>query len=121
MGKKLAEEQIIRGLKCLGGEEIACAECEYSKRYKFGVCRKQVAKDVLDLIHRQKAENESLQFSVQQLSGFLTEAKARVVKEFAERLKDIYKDYDNNVGAVVKPVLFKDINTLVKEMEAHNE
>lgn len=35
---------------------------------------------------------------------------------FAEKLKDLYKDYDNNVGAVCKLVLFKDIDNLLEEM-----
>lgn len=40
---------------------------------------------------------------------------------FAEKLKDLYKDYDNNVGAVCKLVLFKDIDNLLKEMVGDNK
>jgi hypothetical protein len=46
----------------------------------------------------------------------INRAKAEAIKEFAEMLKARYLVYDNNVGAVGKITLYKDIDNLVKEM-----
>lgn len=42
--------------------------------------------DIINLLNSQKAEIETLQFSVQQLSGFLESAKSTTINDFAERL-----------------------------------
>ena len=56
----MTDKDIKKALECLCGKGDSCAECIYHKRYRFGECRKQVAKDAIDLINRQKAEIDRL-------------------------------------------------------------
>ena len=124
-------------------EQIVKALDEVAKR-GFKLCGL-----ALDLINRQKAENERLQ---KILVGFMDEVgtwsnkydvdisnihrlpllakedwnirnkiKADAIKEFAERLKEKYKCYDTNVGVIGKMALYKDIDNLVKEMVGDGE
>ena len=106
-------------IKSMSIEEIAtaiykgissdpCDYCEYNNG--FDECRKQVAKDALDLINRLQAEIERLKkteieiddfcrrlcrmrmlngsaiASYQDLQNYIQEEKSKAVKEFAERL-----------------------------------
>ena len=78
----MTDNEIIKALECCGILDTQCTSCPYYEK----ICC--VDADALDLINRQKAEIEALQFSVQQLSGFLSSAKAEAIKEFAERVKN---------------------------------
>ena len=60
--------EIIKTLECLCGVGDSCAECAYHKKYRFAECRKQVAKDALDLITRQQTENKRLEKEVNLVS-----------------------------------------------------
>lgn len=101
--KKLTDKEIIKALECLCGGGDSCTECTYHRRYRFGECRKQVAKDVLDLIIRLQSENKrlgkevnlvSIQF--QDLQERYEEAQAeieslKIFKGYAERRASDYK------------------------------
>lgn len=52
----MTDNEIIKTLECLCGGGDSCAECAYHKKYRFDECRKQVAKDALDLIKRQQVK-----------------------------------------------------------------
>lgn len=86
-------------------------------------------------IERLKEENKKQKMILEEINNeinplpFVTDfdvaikrAKSEAYKEFAERLKAKYVDYDNNVGAVGKIALYKDIDNLLKELtEGGNE
>lgn len=56
----MTDNEIIKALECLTGESIPCKDCPYSANYTHFNCQRQVAKDALDLINRQKAEYNNL-------------------------------------------------------------
>ena len=64
----MTDKEIIKASECLCGGGDSCTECTYHRRYRFGECRKQVAKDVLDLIIRQQSENKRLEKEVNLVS-----------------------------------------------------
>ena len=109
------DNDIVKALECLGGDEVLCRECAYG-HIPYPVCKKLAAKNALDLINRQKAEIDKLRqkldyenYECERCACDLLDqrdrAKSEAIKEFAERLKDI-DDY-------VSPL---DIDNLVKEM-----
>lgn len=115
----MTDNEIIKGLKCLSGDEIFCKDCAFSHLEGHGfACKKNVANAVLDLINRQKEEIERLKSKVNRLEKYdeerdirlharLTEtARTEAIKEFAERLTerifncswaDVYEHIDNLV------------------------
>ena len=57
----MTDNEIIKALECLTGEMIPCKDCPYSANYTHFDCQRQVAKDTLDLINRQKAKINELE------------------------------------------------------------
>ena len=91
----MTDNEIIKAMQCVIGNDVSCSECEYQKVLPFPSCRRMCAKNALDLINRQKAENESLKVDLAKCSIRLDnlyktadEIKSEAIKEFAERLKD---------------------------------
>ena len=126
----MTEEKIINALKLHASEKSKCLDCPY---YHEQACSYDMAIDALDLINRQKAENEklqsdnsSMQSTLAKMSMGVEEAKAEAIKEFAERLKaecrqDRYAiQTSTKFGVVDKKYLRvvdeSDIDNLVKEM-----
>ena len=79
--------------------------------------------DILDLIIRQKAENERLKKNIDGLNVFTTNhmkvIRLQAIKEFAERLKEIIYTHENRVdvdGIVLLTRIDNSIDNLVKEM-----
>lgn len=50
----MTANEIVTGLKCLSGEHIFCMECKYFCSTHYEKCYREVPKDALDLINRQK-------------------------------------------------------------------
>lgn len=128
------DNEIIKALKCCGNDE--CSKCPLQD----GVCsEKDIMKQALDLINRQKAEAERLNKKVEELSEVLSdsikikvsEIKSETIREFVERLKNEiisntaygcdtnqhsgYYDYSIKVSDIPEY-----IDNLVKEMVGEN-
>ena len=102
---KLTDNEIIKGIECCASRTFRCDECCYAP-FKFNECTPHILNDALDLINRQKAEIERLLQKLQQ-------PQTEVIKDFAERLKDILlEEYDGDDGWAFENILDK----LVKEM-----
>lgn len=129
--KKLTDKEIIKALECLCGGGDSCTECTYHRRYRFGECRKQVAKDVLDLIIRLQSENKrlgkevnlvSIQF--QDLQERYEEAQAeieslKIFRGYAEKRASDYKTMrDKYLNA--KSKAYKEFAERLKEF-MHNK
>ena len=124
----MTDNEIIKSMQCVIGNEVLCSECTYQKVLPFPSCRMMCAKNALDLINRQKAENESLKMDlakcsirIDNLYKTADEIKSEAIKEFAERLKDemrLEDDCDYNCRECYYEC--KDyviaIDTLLKEM-----
>ena len=105
----MTDNEIIKAMQCVIGKEMLCSECTYQKVLPFPSCRMMCAKNALDLINRQKAENErlkaenkSIRYCYEQAKSYndtLAESceknckhfnmttRTEAIKEFAERLK----------------------------------
>lgn len=57
----MTDNEIIKSMQCVIGNDVNCSECTYQKVLPFPSCRKMCAKNAIDLINRQQAEIERLQ------------------------------------------------------------
>jgi hypothetical protein len=85
-GLQQKDEQIIKGLECIGREVIKCAECPYNEYCRYPTCHEVAGRDALDLIKRQKAEIESLNNQERILIYHIAVEREKAIKDFAERL-----------------------------------
>ena len=88
----MTDNEIIKAMQCVIGNDVSCSECEYQKVLPFPSCRRMCAKNALDLINRQKAENERLKMDLAKCSIRLDnlyktadEIKSEAIKEFCEK------------------------------------
>lgn len=88
----MTDEQIIKALECCVKTEFIsdCAKCEM---FAFD-CKDILIENALDLINRQKAENERTEKELTEYKLRLKmsectvdEIKSEAIKEFAEKLK----------------------------------
>lgn len=105
----MTDNEIIKFMQCVIGNDANCSECAYQKTLPFPSCRRTCAKDALDLINRQKAEIEGLEETRYELACIIdellmcmadgketksakpidiNEIKSGAIKEFADRLKE---------------------------------
>lgn len=113
--KDMQDNEIIKALECCTGYVNDCFNCPYRKD-EF--CDTSFPRDALDLINRQKAENERLKNYNENLlsantalSNEVLETKSEAIKEFAERLKNLSRFTNSDK-------LY--IDNLVKEMVGEN-
>ena len=117
----MTDNDIIKALECLSGEEIFCKDCGFSRLESRGfACKKNVSIAALDLINRQKAEIEMLKAYDEMADGYADAVEQNAIKEFAERLKAetiSFVEYDEGGwGERVTAVKTSSIDNLVKEM-----
>ena len=118
----MTDNEIIKALECCAGDD----GCDVCPMYKpSSECITELQGKALDLINRQKAENERLNKEVnkqqlrrqirrQMYRSTVEEIKSEAIKEFAERLKKKYKHNKTSITSLV--TLFDNINNLVNEM-----
>lgn len=133
----MTDNEIIKAMQCVIGNEVLCSECTYQKVLPFPSCRRKCAKNALDLINRQNAEIDRLKDlityqkqkikeieqkynqAVDDMFGLIettrneiAEAKTEAIKEFIDELKNrVVNKYEYTDIRV-----FKEIDNLVKEM-----
>ena len=87
----MTDNEIIKAMQCVMGNDVSCSECEYQKVLPFPSCRNMCAKNALGLINRQKAEIERLKKNIDGLNIFTTDyikvIRLQVMKEFVEEFK----------------------------------
>lgn len=101
----MTDNEIIKALECCSTATCITNKCPYESICDIPTCTTKLTKDALDLIKRQKAEIERLEFErasdhekLKQVSVMLKGlkgdiehdiklAKAEAVKEFVQRLK----------------------------------
>lgn len=108
----MTDNEIIKALDCFSGKEIYCKNCAYRDNSNMGICRRNAAKDTIDLIYRQKAEIERLKcdnsnihrlFSdackrVDELDKLNETVKAEAIKDFVKKFKKEIKDVGFTLG-----------------------
>lgn len=121
----MTDNEIIKFMQCVIGNEMLCSECTYQKVLPFPSCRMMCAKNALDLINRQKEEIDRLNIELQSMRSAANSykmhyetAKSEAIKEFAERLKTKLQ-WDTEFENML--VFETDIDNLVKEMMEVNE
>lgn len=113
----MTDNEIIKAMQCVIGNNISCSECRYQKVLPFPSCRRMCAKNALDLINRQKTEIERLEKEkdsklVMCIANDIRKAKSEAIKEFAEKLKENYC-FTDRWGKII-PI--STVDNLVKEM-----
>lgn len=119
----MTDNEIIKYMQCVIGNEVSCSECTYQKVLPFPSCRMMCAKNALDLINRQKAENESLKVDLAKCSIRLDnlyktadEIKSEAIKEFAERFAKELSEFDmSSVGLPDYDRGYKDCMTAIED------
>ena len=117
----MTDKEIIKALELCMDEDDRCGECPYEGSPER--CVKVHGKDLLDLINRQKAENErletnnlSIQKTLSKMSLGVEQARAEAIKDFADDLMArayLSSNWSNSERTYVVEV--EDINTLVDE------
>ena len=127
----MTDNEIIKFMQCVIGNDVKCSECTYQKVLPFPSCRRKCAKNALELINRQKEEIEKLKQENEFFRKTITEnaqralevtveeietSKSEAIKEFAERLKEKF-----GIADCIVTVNNNDIDELVEEMTEVNE
>lgn len=113
----MTDEQIIKAMQCVIGNDVSCSECEYQKVLPFPSCRMMCAKNALDLINRQKAEILELQKRIINWRADMDyrpdEIKSEAIKEFAHFVIDKSRNgviYASDIPDLVKELTEVEIN-----------
>ena len=115
----MTDNEIIKAMQCVIGNDVKCSDCTYQKVLPFPSCRMMCAKNALDLINRQKEEIDRLNIELQSMRSAANSykmhyetAKSESIKEFIDKLKNrVVNKYEYTDIRV-----FKEIDDLVKEM-----
>ena len=137
----MTDNEIIKSMECVIGNDVNCSECDYQKSIPFPSCRMMCAKNALDLINRQKEENERLKCEMEKLlpkdcsyamqmevsNKLESQIKSEAIIEFWERLKEEIRCEDDcgyhcyGCGYECKDYVIA-VDNLVKEMtEVEND
>jgi hypothetical protein len=124
----MTDREIIQALELCDKDPFYCVNCPF---YKNRFCRKELKEKSLDLINRQQAEIERLKKvdeaypckvdvgnnclvyakSLDDYDRLIDDISAEAIKEFAEKLVDVFYSHDKG-DAYVREVVYN----LVKEM-----
>ena len=119
----MTDNEIIKSMQCVIGNDANCSECTYQKVLPFPSCRMMCAKNALDLINRQKAiieksekverfadktietanaeierlEKELMKCKLEKEMLYQTveEIKSETIKEFAEKIDKFLERYSH--------------------------
>ena len=113
----ISDADIIKALECCKkaklNQDCLDLKCPFSTEYGCNIDDEDLRNKALDLINRQKAEIERLEFSNEHWNDW--EVKCRAIKEFAERLKE--KAETKQINYSYRDIIeIRDIDNLVKEM-----
>lgn len=117
----MSNEEITKALGlCFNINDNAglnCGECPYKERTE---CSLNLYSDTIDLINRQQAEIDRLntkvfgmEFEVAMYKAISESSKSKAIKEFAEKLKDVFVTID---GTFECWEIEEHIDNIVKEM-----
>ena len=121
----MTDNEIIKALEICSHRngDLPCKGCPAYSIDKM--CMEDLMSDALDLINRQKAENESLKMDLVKCSIRLDnlyktadEIKSEAIKEFWERLKERKKQYEGTLAGWT--FTMTELDNLVKEMVGEN-
>ena len=104
----MTDNEIIKAMQCVIGNDANCSECTYQKVLPFPSCRRKCAKNALDLINRQKAE-------IERLKDELHRAKVEISKHF-DYMDEATNESLDVFADSLKIKLNRTIDNLLKEM-----
>ena len=108
----MTDNEIIKAMQCVIGNDASCSECRYQKVLPFPSCRKMCAKNALDLINRQKTEIERLQ---KHNSVVARKHYDDGIREFAKKVNELLERYSvihENAEAATQDVIECDNETI---------
>ena len=123
----MTDNDIIKALECcVGNEDSLFRQCESCPMFKNNDCLSNIKPLALDLINRQRAENERLRKAIQVQEIMLgnqdkaiKKAKAEAITEFKKRLKGVYSTprYERPNAHTMIIKLFDNIDQIAKELK----
>lgn len=93
----MTDNEIIKAMQCVIGNDVSCSECEYQKALPFPSCRRMCAKNALDLINRQKDKIKEFDEKLIIQKGLIDYQKAEIERlnieseTLATQLKGAYE------------------------------
>lgn len=135
----MTDNEIIKAMQCVIGNDANCSECTYQKVLPFPSCRRMCAKNALDLINRQKTEIERLEQNINGIDivsrNHIKVIRTQAIKEFAEEFEYFVlnegievvepkcKDYESYINGAnqFRYQIKNGINNIIKEMTEVNE
>ena len=112
----MTDNEIIKFMQCVMGNDANCSECRYQKVLPFPSCRMMCAKNALDLINRQKAEIKKLNMDNKEINILINMQEKNIreqqviidtlrilnksvaseaIKEFAEKIDKFLERYSH--------------------------
>ena len=126
----MTDNEIIKVLGGISYGGHSCTKCKYKitkGEDRCGLKGCKIARNALDLINRQKAENEMLNKTlVFEINSAFERGKAEATTEFAERLKGRLEFWDcgycgDSMADEIRQYTFDTIDQIAKEMKEENE
>ena len=97
----MTDNEIIKFMQCVMGNDANCSECRYQKVLPFPSCRRMCAKNALDLINRQKAEIERLEKEIKDKErAYNDEFCSR--KEWQSKCRELLKEKQTTKSEAIK-------------------
>lgn len=120
----MTDNEIIKAMQCVIGNDVNCSECTYQKALPFPSCRNRCAKNALDLIDRQKAEIEQWKEEANKYQNLwciavddIEKVKSEVIKEFENKLLHYtYGELNNMIYLTTN-----ELKKIVKEIKMGND
>lgn len=119
---KMTDSEIVKALEICGTYKGKCTDCPAFVKVDRSNCKK-VLLGAVEIINRlqeesknKTAEIEELKTEINMFRGYDEEIKAEVRKEFAERLKAEYADFDETHEVILPENINKTIDDILKEM-----
>ena len=112
----MTDNDIKKALECCSEPAGKCC-CEVCPlHHREDSCTTALIKMSVELVNRQQAEIKRYLHSIKLLENDVQTAKSEAIKEFAERLKNEYADFDELHEEIRHDNLIFAIDDLVKEM-----
>ena len=117
--REMTEAEIMKAFECCKEYRCRGKHCPF---YEYGDCKERLDVLKIDFIKRKNAEIEVLQKAIQVQEIMLgnqdyaiKKAKAEAIKEFAERVKEKKRVWEDN-GYWIEYIPFNEIDQIAKGM-----
>lgn len=97
--KRLTDSEIVKALECCIKED--CSNCS---RDGYVGCLADNMHNALDIINRQKAENEEMRKGYEEVLKGIEQAKVLVTRDVANAKAEAYKEFTKRSVSALQPI-----------------